>query len=242
MKLDRLVVENFRQYYGRHRIDFARDDQRCVTVIHGANGAGKTSLFTAISWCLYGEGASNIGELLSKEAASRARTGEPVEASVELSFLHDGERYHVRRALHGTKDADGKVEIAPRENFTMMRTLWDGQAEEVHNPVGKINSILPSNVRAYFLFDGEKIDNFAKPEAGHEIKDAVFLVLKLEVISRATTSPRIYRELADQLVLFVTDEELREQARQNLEPRIGAEYRLEFNPATSCTEIVEVNA
>ncbi len=47
-------------------------------------------------------------------------------------------------------------------------------------------------------------------------------------------------DLADQLVLFVTDEELRDQARQNLEPRIGTEYRLEFNSNTSCTEIVEV--
>jgi DNA sulfur modification protein DndD len=46
--------------------------------------------------------------------------------------------------------------------------------------------------------------------------------------------------LADQLVLFVTDEELRDEARQNLESRIGAEYRLEFSPRTSCTEIVEV--
>ena len=47
-------------------------------------------------------------------------------------------------------------------------------------------------------------------------------------------------KLADQLVLFVTDEELRDQARKNLEPRIGAEYRLEFDHQTSCTEIAEV--
>ncbi|NOK71051.1 MAG: AAA family ATPase [Chloroflexi bacterium AL-N10] len=46
-------------------------------------------------------------------------------------------------------------------------------------------------------------------------------------------------DLADQLVLFVTDEELREQARKNLEPRIGAEYRLCFDPRTSCTTIEE---
>ena len=49
-------------------------------------------------------------------------------------------------------------------------------------------------------------------------------------------------ELAGQLVLFVTDEELREQARKNLEPFIGAEYRLEFDHTTSCTAIVEVNS
>lgn len=47
-------------------------------------------------------------------------------------------------------------------------------------------------------------------------------------------------DLADQLILFVTDEELRDEARANLESRIGAEYRLEFSLNTSCTEIVEV--
>jgi DNA sulfur modification protein DndD len=35
-------------------------------------------------------------------------------------------------------------------------------------------------------------------------------------------------ELTSQLLLFVTDEELRDEARQNLEERIGAEYRLGF--------------
>ena len=49
-------------------------------------------------------------------------------------------------------------------------------------------------------------------------------------------------ELADQLILFVTDEELRDQARVNLEPRIGAEYRLEFDPRSSCTQIMEVRS
>jgi DNA sulfur modification protein DndD len=48
-------------------------------------------------------------------------------------------------------------------------------------------------------------------------------------------------ELADQLVLFVTDEELHSEAHQNLLPFIGAEYRLEFDPETSCTQIIEVS-
>ena len=45
-------------------------------------------------------------------------------------------------------------------------------------------------------------------------------------------------DLSGQLVLFVTDEELRDQARKNLEARIGAEYRLHFDHDTSCTEII----
>ena len=47
-------------------------------------------------------------------------------------------------------------------------------------------------------------------------------------------------ELSDQLVLFVTDTELVGRARDNLEPRVGAEYHLAFNDTTSCTEIVKV--
>ena len=41
--------------------------------------------------------------------------------------------------------------------------------------------------------------------------------------------------MADQLVLLFTDEELRDQARENLALRIGYEYKLEFDPKTSCT-------
>ncbi len=47
-------------------------------------------------------------------------------------------------------------------------------------------------------------------------------------------------KLADQLVLFVTDEELHGQARENLIPYIGAEYRLSFDKLISCTMIEEV--
>lgn len=65
MKFERIILENFRQYYGQEKLEFAKDKQRRVTVIHGVNGAGKTSLFLAINWCLYGEGVDNVGELIT---------------------------------------------------------------------------------------------------------------------------------------------------------------------------------
>jgi RecF/RecN/SMC N terminal domain. len=191
MKLDKIVIESFRQYYTRQLLDFAKDEQRRVTVINGVNGTGKTSLFLAINWCLYGRNVENVkvidnaGELISKEAINRARPGESVRASVELSFLHNGDRYLIRRSLQGVKQSDGTVIVDQAEEFTMMLTRWDGQAERVMNPVGTINAILPSNVRTYFLFDGEKIDNFAKPDAAKEVKEAIYLVLKLEILERA---------------------------------------------------------
>lgn len=232
MKLERITLENFRQYYGRQRLTFSRDTQRNVTVIHGVNGAGKTSLFLAINWCLYGEGVSNVGELISKEASSRAQDGETVSTSVELAFLHNGERYLVSRCLTGTKQSDGSVLINRGDDFTMMRTRRDGQAERVNNPIGAMNAILPSNVRTYFLFDGEKIDNFAKPEAGDEVRYAIYNVLKLEVLTRGRKHLQdVAAEYRRELKSISTGElrdliEQEENARANKERALAQEENL----------------
>jgi len=214
MKLERIIIENFRQYFGRQKLTFPKDSQRNVTVIHGVNGAGKTSLFLAINWCLYGEGVSNVGELISKEAISRAKPGEIVHSSVELSFTHNGERYLVSRRLRGAKRPDGSISLQIGDDFTLMKTRLNGETEKVNNPVGTINAILPSNVRTYFLFDGEKIDNFAKPESSDEVKYAIYNVLKLEVLTRAR---RHLEEVADEYrreLKRISSGELRELVEQ----------------------------
>ncbi|MCW5841683.1 MAG: AAA family ATPase [Caldilinea sp.] len=179
MKLERIVLENFRQYYDRQQLTFARDATRNVTVIHGVNGAGKTSLFLAINWCLYGRNAENIqvvnnvGELISKEAVSRAKPGDEVRASVTIAFLHNGDRYTVKRTLIGSKLQTGKLAVNELDQFTMMRQGADGRAQPVSNPIGTMNAILPVNAREYFLFDGEKIDNFATHYRTEKMFDVV---------------------------------------------------------------------
>jgi len=187
MKFERITLENFRQYFGRQRLEFARDKQRRVTVVHGINGTGKTSLFLAINWCLYGsEYVNNVGELISKEAISRVNTSDYVDMAVELSFLHDDGRYIMRRMRRGMKMIDGGVQPISSDEFTMIRVHGDGQSEPIKNPIGTINAILPANVRTYFLFDGEKIDDFAKPESAKQVKEAIYLVFKLETLERAS--------------------------------------------------------
>lgn len=236
MKLAQLTLENFRQYFGKQRLDFSRDNQKNVTVIHGINGAGKTSLFLAINWCLYGRSVDNVkvidnvGELVSKEGISQAQPGEDVRMGVELAFLHNGERYLVKRSLVGVRQLDNSVRMEDgNNNFTMMRIKADGQAERVNNPLGTMNAILPVNVREYFLFDGEKIDNFAKPEASSQVKQAIYLVLKLEILERARrhleTVAQDYRKALKQ----ASSGELRdlvEQEEKALEDKEKSEKRL----------------
>lgn len=186
MKLEHIELRNFRQYFGRHRLDFSQDENRNVTVIHGVNGAGKTSLFLALNWCLYGAGVESIGQIISKEAMLRAKPSETVETVVMTVFIHDGIRYHASRKLTGQKRPDNQIIDIPRDGeFVLSRVPMSGVAKKVDNPIGVMNMIMPSNVRTYFFFDGEKIDSFARPEKADEVRFAVFQVLNLSVLERA---------------------------------------------------------
>ena len=55
MKINRIVLYNFSSYEGLNEFDFTSDDDsKNIILIGGKNGAGKTSLFTAIKLALYG--------------------------------------------------------------------------------------------------------------------------------------------------------------------------------------------
>jgi DNA sulfur modification protein DndD len=53
VKLLRLTLKDFRQFYGTQELEFASGREDNVTVVYGANGAGKTTLLNAFTWVLY---------------------------------------------------------------------------------------------------------------------------------------------------------------------------------------------
>ncbi len=185
MRLVSLHLRNFRQYYGEQSLRFAQEPNRNVTIINGANGAGKTGLFSALIWVLYGSTAlSNIGELINKRALTEAKVGERVVASVELTFVDSGQKHLAVRTLSRQRlSAEDWTE--PKEDFSVSRIKPSGEAVHLGNPTGAIEAILPSPVRSYFFFDGEKIDQFAQVGHEEEVERAVRDVLKLEVLERA---------------------------------------------------------
>lgn len=178
MILRKLIIKNFRQYHDEQEIEFAVGE-RNVTVINGTTGAGKTNMFLAINWCLYGaeDVIDKVGEIINKQALSEASEGQVPEAEVELRFQHAG------------PEGPETIFVAKRStrtpgNLRLFCVTRKG-LDECPNPTLVLNTILPKNVRTYFLFDGEKIDEFAKPEHEQQVKEAVYGVLKLEVLNRA---------------------------------------------------------
>lgn len=248
MKLDRVTITNFRQYHGEQSVRLSQDATRNVTIFHGVNGAGKTSFFVALNWCLYGEGVTGIGQIISKEAVRQAEIGEEVRAKVVVTFIHEGQRYTASRQLKGVKQADGSVrELSGDIEFLLMRTRYDGQSARVDNPIGTMNAILPVNVRTYFLFDGEKIDTFARPEAAEEVRYAINRVLNLTVLENARDHlEKVARELRGELRKSASGE-LKTLVEQDVELRrqetelIKRQEDLKREIAAANKHIAEVN-
>jgi DNA sulfur modification protein DndD len=63
MKIKSLELTNFKQFYGNQIVDISTSSDKNVTVFRGVNGTGKTSLFTAINWCLYGIGHEGLKQV-----------------------------------------------------------------------------------------------------------------------------------------------------------------------------------
>ena len=90
MKLRYIRLINFKQFYGEQIADFSTEPDLNVTVFHGLNGTGKTSLFMAINWCLYGIGDEGTGELLNKQTLEEALEGSRSPVVVTIGFKHKG--------------------------------------------------------------------------------------------------------------------------------------------------------
>lgn len=183
MLLESITLENFRQYFGRQVIEFSQSSSRNVTIIHGENGSGKTALLNAFNWCLYEKlDLPNPEHIINEYALDTAAVGGVVTSKVVLRFSDNKKKYILTRMIHANKTNTGMYLSEPE---TILEFKNNGQSETIQNPTIEINRIIPENLRSYFFFDGERIDNLSKEEGTDDIKDAIKTMMGLEVLERA---------------------------------------------------------
>lgn len=94
MKLIRLIMNAFGPYAGRTELDFTQLSGNGLYLITGDTGAGKTTIFDAVTYALYGEASGDTRE----NSDLRSKYCDPHEkTSVELVFEVREKQYTVTR-------------------------------------------------------------------------------------------------------------------------------------------------
>ncbi len=189
MRILGLKIKNFRQFYGESELNFLASDTSRITVIHGENGAGKTSLLNAFKWVLYGNTDFDTGEktILNELALSKIDPGSVTDLTLELEFEHEGSTYSVKRKQEFKRANEG-LQAEPIGKSVPSLTWIDkeGKFGSSSNPTSQINQLIPEKMHSYFFFNGERIEKLANVSASGEIRDAIRTLMGLEIVERAS--------------------------------------------------------
>ena len=182
-----IEINNYRQYYGEQTVIF-QDRESGFDVILGNNGAGKSNILNAINWCFYNREPhmdENEGKIIVNdnyfEEISLNHEG---KMAVKIKLKIGDDEYHVSRILSfikheleyeqiqgdrvlkigseqgyslpvGTEVEESSFEIMKKpKNFKQFKPI------EGANFLSLMNNILPISLSAYFLLDGEYLENF----------------------------------------------------------------------------------
>ncbi|ENG5982310.1 DNA repair protein [Vibrio alginolyticus] len=206
MLITKLTLNNFRVFRGVHEIDLRpaparlskngpiEGTERPIILFGGLNGAGKTSILTAVRLALFGrqsfsqvlsngEYVDALSELIHKGVG---HGGVQDNASIELEFKYsqNGEE-NTYKVIRGWKR--GK-----RDNLCLEK---DGvQIPELNYDQcqGFLNELIPTGIADLFFFDGEKIAELAEDESGTVLKTAVRRLLGLDVIAKLKSDLNIF--------------------------------------------------
>jgi DNA sulfur modification protein DndD len=176
MYLEKLTMVDFMPYAGTQEVDFTCDPDHPVILIRGENNRGKSSLFAALRWCLYGKAIKRSGEpipdyiLLNDNAFSENRDN----FEVRLEFKNNSDIYILTRSCTVKKDAQ-KVRTSSSSKAYL---FVNGNAVPNDDISRYVNSVLHESISMFFLADMEVLEGYEAlveddNEASHQVKSAI---------------------------------------------------------------------
>ena len=129
MKPLKLKLSAFGPYAGETTVDFSLFGEDGIFLIAGDTGAGKTTLFDAISFALYGEASG--GKERRKSKSFRSDYADlKAETYVELTFRHKDETWCVRRNPEYIRAKRNSHETTTQASNAMLTHLETGEVIE----------------------------------------------------------------------------------------------------------------
>lgn len=155
MKPVRLTLCGWGPYKGKQEIDFTGFHERGLFLITGPTGAGKTTVFDAITYALYGNMSGGMRE---KNTVRSDFADGDTPTYVEFVMTHEGKTYTIYRNpeyMRPRKRKASMKEGKPAEQFTKEKeravlTDWEGKTVEGGSEVSrKVQELLRLDYRQF---------------------------------------------------------------------------------------------
>lgn len=186
MKINRVILKNFSSFEGTNEFDFRVTTDKNIILIGGQNGAGKTSLFSAIKIALYGPLAfgyvganSHYTTKIKDYINAKAFYSDNVESEVIIDISVKSEReyfdYEISRKWIYEKQR-------LREEFFIKKNglLLDEQEKSYFS--NYLLGVIPPDLFDFFMFDGEEVGNIFSTNAyNNYVKNALFTMCGMDV-------------------------------------------------------------
>ena len=195
MIIRNITIENFQSYYESQTIEFSKG----LNLIIGNGGKGKSKLFNAFYWVLFGKiYITGIGwcttdnlpqsakfamqryEFINKRALFKAQINDKIRASVQIEIEDDkGNDYIIERSVSALRleGEEWDSNDAWQVGGNMLKVSFDSTTgTKVLNDLlaeDKINELFPDGIRNYIWFQGESLESLINFRNKETLKAAV---------------------------------------------------------------------
>ena len=183
MYLEKIVLYNYRPYYGEQTINLGYNEETNVNIISANNAIGKSSLLNAITWAFYGKELHDEGDkanpIYNKIAAKDCEKGLTFDTGVALKLFNideDGNKIPFKVERYQTYFKDDKEKIHPDIQDLYVLDL-DGKWS---NDQVKIDAVISKSMHKYFFFNGEQLDDYFDKK---DIKKTIERISQIDLIS-----------------------------------------------------------
>ena len=241
MKINKLVLKNFRSYEEETVFDFTTTNDKNIILVGGKNGAGKSTIFEAIKVCIYGPIAykyqgfnSSYISKIKSNINNNSLKNDSVDAfvSIDIELTENTEKNTYTLSREWTYE-DKKL----NEKFSVYKNYSTSplDEEELNYFENYITSIISPKIFEFFFFDGEHLSEFfIGKNSNVHLKESLlslcnfdtFEVLKNTIISNNRSSKnssdeieiakKNYLNLEDELRQLYTEEEVLSKDLQNI--------------------------
>lgn len=228
LRFESVSLKNFGPYREINNLTLSTEAESPVVVIHGENTLGKTSLFRALRWCLYGapeagktpaESARGLADYMNRPALAEGEKN----MQVSMIFSAQGQQYRLTRTA--TLDGLG----APRVSADLRIDADVVQHASIEAEIGRL---LHPQISEFFLFDGELLrDFYERLNSDRErdlLRSSIESVLGIPALQRAS------RDIA-----FMRDAVMQRQAKAMKNQREADKARKRMRELKSRQESLE---